>query len=52
LGSLGRLALGHPALEVSNGKYAGSCRLRRAAVFGHDLPPFLNFSFLLEPLQK
>src|SRR4029077_18055263 len=27
-GSLGRLALGHPAFEISGGKNAGSCRLR------------------------
>src|ERR1700694_2608388 len=28
-GGLRRLALGHPALEISSGKYSGSSRLRR-----------------------
>src|SRR5712671_77536 len=39
-GGLRRLALGHSALHISGGKNARRCRLRRAAIFGHDLPSF------------
>ncbi len=35
-GGLCRLALRHSALDISSGKNADSCWLRRAAIFGHD----------------
>src|SRR3984893_5353659 len=40
-GCLRRLALGHSALHISSGKNARLCRLRRAAIFGHDVASFL-----------
>jgi hypothetical protein len=40
--SLCRLALGHSALDISSGKNAGFCGLRRVSALGH------GFSFLIE----
>src|SRR5262249_19226103 len=39
-GGLGRLALSHPPPQIGGGETASPRRGRRAAIFGHDFPPF------------